>query len=96
MFGFRYRLEIYTPAHKRVHGYYVLPFLHHERLLARVDLRSERARGRLAVHAVHLEEAVLSEEARLALGESLRGLARWLGLDQVWLAPGVAHRHLLG
>ncbi|MGQ7957471.1 winged helix-turn-helix domain-containing protein [Pseudomonas sp. SP16.1] len=96
LFGFRYRLEIYTPVHKRVHGYYVLPFLHHERLLARVDLRSERAQGRLAVHAVHLEEAVLNEEARLALGESLQGLARWLGLEQVWLAPGVAHRHLLG
>lgn len=96
LFGFRYRLEIYTPVHKRVHGYYVLPFLHHERLLARVDLRSERVQGRLAVHAVHMEEAVLNEEARLALGESLQGLARWLGLEQVWLAPGVAHRHLLG
>ena len=89
LFGFRYRLEIYTPAHKRVYGYYVLPFLHHERLLARVDLRSERAAGRLAVHAVHLEAALLSEEARLALGDSLRALAYWLGLDEVWLAPSV-------
>ena len=89
LFGFRYRLEIYTPQAKRVYGYYVLPFLHHERLLARVDLRSERAAGRLAVHAVHLEEAVLSSEARLALGDSLRALAHWLGLDEVWLAPSV-------
>ena len=95
LFGFRYRLEIYTPQAKRVYGYYVLPFLHHERLLARVDLRSERATGRLAVHAVHLEDAVLSEEARLALGDSLRALAHWLVLDEVWLAPSVNLRSLL-
>lgn len=96
LLGFRYRLEIYTPQAKRVYGYYVLPFLHHERLLARVSMRSERATGRLAVHAVHLEEAVLSEEARLALGDSLRALAHWLGLDEVWLAPSVSLRGLLG
>lgn len=85
LFGFRYRLEIYTPPDKRVYGYYVLPFLHHERLLARVDLRSERAQGRLAVHAVHLEDAVLSEEALMALAAELRALAQWLGLEQVAL-----------
>ncbi|WP_043309867.1 winged helix-turn-helix domain-containing protein [Pseudomonas sp. ML96] len=85
LFGFRYRLEIYTPPDKRVYGYYVLPFLHHERLLARVDLRSERAHGRLAVHAVHLEEAVLSEEALYALAGELRALAQWLGLEAVLL-----------
>lgn len=90
LFGFRYRLEIYTPQAKRVYGYYVLPFLHHERLLARVDLRSERAAMRLAVHAVHLEEAVLSEEAHQALSDSLQALAHWLGLDEVWLAPSVS------
>lgn len=96
LFGFRYRLEIYTPQAKRVYGYYVLPFLHHERLLARVDLRSERAAGRLAVHAVHLEEAVLSEEARQGLSDALHGLAQWLGLADVWLAPGVRQQRLLG
>jgi uncharacterized protein len=58
-----------------VHGYYVLPFLHQERLLARVDLRSERAQGRLAVHAVHLEAAWPSEDALPALAGALRALA---------------------
>lgn len=85
LFGFRYRLEIYTPAHKRVHGYYVLPFLHQERLLGRVDLRSERAQGRLALHAVHLEAAGPSEDALPALAGALRALAQWLGLDGVAL-----------
>lgn len=85
LFDFRYRLEIYTPQHKRVYGYYVLPFLHDERLMARLDLRSERAQGRLAVHAVHVEERGLDEDALLALATQLKALASWLGLQQVAL-----------
>ncbi|MEK1905494.1 MAG: crosslink repair DNA glycosylase YcaQ family protein [Pseudomonas sp.] len=85
LFDFRYRLEIYTPQHKRVYGYYVLPFLHGERLRARVDLRSERAQGRLAVHAVHVEEGGLGEGALQALALQLQGLASWLGLERVQL-----------
>lgn len=86
LFGFRYRLEIYTPQHKRVYGYYVLPFLHDERLLARVDLRAERAQGCLAVHAVHEEEAGLDEAALAALADNLRQLADWLGLVDIRIA----------
>lgn len=85
LFDFRYRLEIYTPQDKRVYGYYVLPFLHNERIAARVDLRAERAAGRLAVHAVHEEEAGLDEEGMLALAVNLRQMADWLGLVQVQL-----------
>jgi uncharacterized protein YcaQ len=83
LFDFRYRLEIYTPQAKRVYGYYVLPFLHHERIAARVDLRAERAVGRLAVHAVHEEDPGLDEEGMQALARNLRQLADWLGLAQV-------------
>ena len=85
LFDFRYRLEIYTPQHKRVYGYYVLPFLHHERIAARVDLRAERAHGRLAVHAVHEEEPGLDDEGMGALALNLRQMADWLGLEQVQL-----------
>ncbi|VVN17380.1 hypothetical protein PS862_01045 [Pseudomonas fluorescens] len=85
LFDFRYRLEIYTPRDKRVYGYYVLPFLHNERIAARVDLRAERALGRLAVHAVHEEEPGLDEEGMLALAGNLRRMAQWLGLERVQL-----------
>ncbi|WP_342244452.1 winged helix-turn-helix domain-containing protein [Pseudomonas sp. OTU5201] len=83
LFDFRYRLEIYTPQHKRQYGYYVLPFLHDERLVARVDLRAERAQDRLAVHALHEEERGLSETGMQELAENLQEMARWLGLGEV-------------
>lgn len=85
LFDFRYRLEIYTPQDKRVFGYYVLPFLHNERIAARVDLRAERANGRLAVHAVHEEEPGLDEGGMQALALNLQQMASWLGLEQVQL-----------
>jgi uncharacterized protein YcaQ len=85
LFDFRYRLEIYTPQHKRVYGYYVLPFLHRERLVARLDLRAERTRQCLAVHALHLQAPGLDEEGLAALAVNLRALADWLGLSDVRL-----------
>lgn len=86
LFDFRYRLEIYTPAHKRVYGYYVLPFLYRERIVARVDLRAERTQGQLAVHAVHAETPGLDEEGYDALAGHLLRLANWLGLERVQLS----------
>lgn len=85
LFDFHYRLEIYTPQHKRVYGYYVLPFLHNERIAARVDLRAERALGRLAVHAVHEEQQGLDDQGMQALASHLRQMATWLGLADVQL-----------
>lgn len=87
LFGLRYRIEIYTPAHKRVHGYYVLPFLLHDRLVARVDLKADRQRGTLVVASAHLEPGNDREVVAAALREELGLLARWLDLRDVAVAP---------
>lgn len=83
LFEFRYRLEFYVPPAKRTFGYYVMPFLHQERIEARVDVRADRATGALVVHALHQESVGLDASGRNALDEQLQALAHWLGLAEV-------------
>ncbi len=83
VFGFDYRIEIYVPAHKRVHGYYVLPFLHGDRLAARIDAKARRDTGVLDIIAVHFEDDRPAAELREALRSELGALAAWLGLADV-------------
>jgi uncharacterized protein YcaQ len=83
LFGFRYRIEIYTPAAARVHGYYVLPFLLDEALVARVDLKSDRQAGVLLVPGAFAEAGVEPDAIARPLAAELRRTAEWLELDDV-------------
>ena len=86
MFGFRYRIEIYTPRAKRVYGYYVLPFLMNGHLVGRVDAKADRHEGVLRIPAAHAEPGVDMAAAGRALAGELRSMATWLGLGDIEVA----------
>jgi uncharacterized protein YcaQ len=96
LFGFEYRIEVYTPGPQRVHGYYTLPILHHGHLLGRLDAKAHRGARRLEIRSVHFEPwftrhgtppggpaPVDSDEALAGLADALGSLTRFVGADQV-------------
>jgi hypothetical protein len=98
LWGFDYRIEVYTPGHKRVHGYYTLPILHHGHLIGRVDAKSHRAERRLEARHVHLEPWLVAtgarpdghgrvdqDEAIAGVAEALRSLGEFVAGDRITL-----------
>jgi uncharacterized protein YcaQ len=84
LFDFHYRIEIYTPAAKRRYGYYVMPILHGDRIIGRVDPRMDRREGQLTINAIHLEPEVTSHrETRAAIEQAIDALAAFLGAEAV-------------
>jgi hypothetical protein len=86
IFGFRYRIEIYVPAAKRTYGYYVLPLLLGEELVARFDLKTERQGGRLLVGGSYVESVTRATEVAAVAAHELNALASWLGLSAIAVA----------
>ena len=105
LFGFDYRIEVYTPGHKRVHGYYTLPILHHGHLIGRVDAKAHRAERRLEVRRAHFEpwfaaagrppggkDRVDQDEAIAGVAEALASLGAFVGGDEILLRRVTPHR----
>lgn len=87
LFDFQYKIEIYTPAAKRVYGYYVLPFLLGDRIVARVDLKTDRGAGVLRVLGAFSEPGTKAREVARGLRHALDQLASFVGAER-WVVSG--------
>ena len=87
LFDFRYRIEIYTPAERREFGYYTLPFLLGDRIVARIDLKADRAARRLVVHSIHPEPWTDPDALAPALAAELRLACAWQNLTAIAAPP---------
>jgi hypothetical protein len=105
LFGFDYRIEVYTPGDRRVHGYYTLPILHDGHLIGRVDAKTHRMERRLEVRHVHFEpwfadgkpspvtgEPVAGTDALAGVADALNSLATFVGAGAVALRRVTPHR----
>ena len=88
LFGFRHSFEIYVPESKRQYGYFVCPFLLDEAIVARVDLKADRAGCTLLVRGAFAEEGVLPTAVAVELAAELSQMAAWLGLDRIEVGDG--------
>jgi uncharacterized protein YcaQ len=84
LFDFFYRIEIYVPAARRQYGYYVMPILHGDRIIGRVDPKMDRKAGRLIINAVHMEPGIdFKGDTRRAVEDAVESLAAFLGADGI-------------
>jgi uncharacterized protein YcaQ len=95
LYGMKYSIEIYTPAAKRVYGYYVCPFLLGDAFVARADLKADRSRSVLVVQSAHLEPGQPARRVLPELAEELRELRAWLGLERIEVVRRGELRRLL-